>query len=499
MGLKKEEMPIEETKEETAIEKIINFYLEVERSPTEFELHENVRHFGLSPLERDELYAHYNVEKPRKKHNAIHRAMKAKKAPEIAQERVSEAFQYLTTLYAGNDMDAFFFVFVKHREEPYQASYRLSEISEDFVKRLLSFENVFVSVNTYYKRKRTAEGLQRFSSVFLDFDKVKDPKGFLDDLEASGRLQGIPPSMAVSSGNGLHLYWLLDDCYANRKMAKFVDRVQSEMLKRFPEADKQVKDGPRVLRLPGSLNMKNYETPKDVRLLSLENQPHYTIDQLGREILPLTTEKVAELKKPKEKKKLKASASNLIPFQKNIQSLLHDRMGDMEIYLRHDAPNTRRRVALFLYRHFSYLKSGNKQKALHETLAMNARLPNPVDEIDIKNHTGSAVKDRLLDKRGNPWRGYLYKNETIIEMLEISPELQKKMSTIISEDEKNARRRKRVNEQYAPIKKETARRKESLVERAKALKSSGRTIKQIASEIDVSERTVQRYLKQNLK
>lgn len=474
-------------KEKNKVEMIADFYRQAGYQPTKSDIEGTVRNQHLSPAETNDLYAFYGFEKPRKKHNAIQRVMRAVQAPKIAPKSISEAYEYIQSLHEKNDTDALLFALAIEGGEVSQISFRISEVDENFVKRLLSLENVFLSVNSFFKRERSQNALQRFSAVFLDFDDVSDPEAFLDDLEASGRFDSMQPSLAVASGNGLHLYWLLKDCYANRLTKDFVGRVQQSLLKRFPEADKKVKDFSRVMRIPGSVHLKDRMNPKDVRLIELDSKPYYRIDELGREVLPFTRAEVTVYKERATKSK--DQKMNIVQFQKNLQSLHYSRMKDIELYLKSDNPAIHRKTALFLYRHFAYRISGNAQKALQATLQLNNELENPLSQMDLANHTSGA--DQGID--------YNYKTTTIVELLEIEQKLQTKMSTLIGKTEKNAREKKRMQKVREGTKKETTRRKESLVSRANALKNIGYTKKQIASEIGVSESTVKRYLKQNLK
>lgn len=479
VGLKKVE-PNDKVRE------ITDFYSEAKYLPSIQEIGRNVNHFRLSPEESEALYAFYGYKKPKKKNNHLQRVLKASEAPQIASKSISEAMTYVSNLHEGNDTDAVLFALAIHSGEVSQISFRLSEINEDFIGRLLSVENVFLSVNSFFKRERSQDSLQRFSAVFLDFDDVNDPEAFLDDLEASGRLQGIPPSIAVASGNGLHLYWLLNGCYANRLTKDFVGRVQRELLKRFPEADKQVKDFARVMRLPGSTHLKDPLNPKSVRLIALPSKPHYTIDELGQQVLPFTRSEVTAFNQNKKPKKEKGMT--VVQFKKNIQSLHYQRSKDIETYLKSDNPVIHRKSALFLYRHLVYRMSGRADQAFKATLRLNEQLKEPLSYEDVMNHTNGA--DGAVK--------YNYKTQTIVDLLEISPELQKQMTTLIGKDEKRSRDLAYQNAKNESKKKETARRKVSLFKKAQTLKANGHTIGQIASQLNLSVPTVRKYLKQNL-
>ena len=67
----------------------------------------------------------------------------------------------------------------------------------------------------------------------------------------------------------------------------------------------------------------------------------------------------------------------------------------------------------------------------------------PLSENEVRNATKSA---ETVFKNQN--KDYKYKNETLINLLEISEEEQKEMKTIISKDEYKRRKRLRNNKSY---------------------------------------------------
>ena len=163
-----------------------------------------------------------------------------------------------------------------------------------------------------------------------------------------------------------------------------------------------------------------------------------------------------------------------------------------------------RELILFLYRYYLCYFTEDVEKALYDTLELNSMFRQPLTENEVTRATKSAEK---VYKDQN--KDYKYKNETLINLLEISDEEQKKMKTIISKDEYKRRKRLRNNKSYNSEKakekykdklkengKITKEEKISLRrEKIKDLLREGLVRKDICSELDISIKTYKRDIK----
>jgi hypothetical protein len=121
-------------------------------------------------------------------------------------------------------------------------------------------ENVYVGVATRRTRDNgTAENCGELWCAFIDIDF----KG-VDETTARRRLAEFPlrPHVAVTSGNGVHVYWRLKEPFV------FPDDKPAalSLLKRLAlhfGGDLSVVDVARILRVPGTFNFK-YDTPQPV-------------------------------------------------------------------------------------------------------------------------------------------------------------------------------------------------------------------------------------------
>jgi putative DNA primase/helicase len=132
------------------------------------------------------------------------------------------------------------------------------------------------------ERKGSGEHCQVLTAIFVDADFKH-----LGEDETRRRLEslGLPPSLLVRSGGGLHPYWLLRiPIYL--QMPGEMARAK-KLLRDFARAvagvvDESVSEPARVLRIPGSKNFKpEYGTPRDVELVTA-NDACYDLADIER-------------------------------------------------------------------------------------------------------------------------------------------------------------------------------------------------------------------------
>ena len=158
-----------------------------------------------------------------------------------------------------------------------------------------------------------------------------------------------------------------------------------------------------------------------------------------------------------------------------------------------------RELILFLYRYYSCYFTEDIEKALHDTLEVNSIFRQTLGEKEVIRATRSAetvYKDQNKD--------YKYKNETLINLLEISDIEQKEMLTIISKDEykrrENIRRKKNYKKELEaqskiPLQDKLSERRLKI----KDLLAKGLKQQDICHALNISKRTYLRdrkYLKE---
>ena len=146
---------------------------------------------------------------------------------------------------------------------------------------------------------------------------------------------------------------------------------------------------------------------------------------------------------------------------------------------------------------------------MHDTLEVNSMFRQPLSEKEVIRATRSA---EIVYKDQN--KNYKYKNETLINLLEISDIEQKEMLTIISKDEYRRRKRERNNKAYNSeeakekyknqLKQDGKLTKKEQIElqreKIKSLREEGFKNKEISQKLNIVQKTLERhitYMKKN--
>ena len=295
-------------------------------------------------------------------------------------------------------------------------------------------ENIYITLNTFYKPCRRLENIKELNTLFIDLDYYKTGKTrnqVLMDLEKNYFNQSIPiPNYVIDSGRGMYLIWIINAVPSKAlPLWKAVQEYLYNQLKYFG-ADRQALDATRILRVPGSINSKS----KTVVNILDEYEYIYDLREIQNEFLP-------ELR-PYEKKKGRPSKINYIYRER---SLYYGRIQDIIklCELREYDLKGHRELILFLYRYYLCSFTQDIEKALNDALELNSMFKQALSEREVIRATRSAERC-YLDKK----KQYKYKNETLIELLEINEEEQRDMTIIISKEEYKRRKRIRNKNSY---------------------------------------------------
>ncbi|EGT3614302.1 DNA-binding response regulator [Clostridium perfringens] len=298
----------------------------------------------------------------------------------------------------------------------------------------MSGENIYITPNTFYKPCRRLENIKELKCLFIDLDYYKTGKSkeqILMDLEENYFNKKVPiPNYVIDSGRGMYLIWNINAVPS--KALPLWKSIQDYLYNQLKElgADRQALDATRILRVPGSKNSKS-DT-----VVSIVDEYDYVYDlrEIQDGFLP-------ELK-PYEKKKGRPRKVNFI-FRE--RSLYYGRIQDIIklCELREYDLKGHRELILFLYRYYLCSFSEDTQKALADVLELNGMFRVPLRKNEVIKATRSAERC-YLDKN----KQYKYKNDTLIELLEINEEEQKYMTIIISKEEYKRRDRVYQKKKY---------------------------------------------------
>ena len=361
--------------------------------------------------------------------------------------------------------------------------------------KVLILSNVYITLNTFYKTYRRLEYLKELKALFIDLDTYKTgftKEQILMNLNDNYFKQSIPvPNLIVDSGRGLYLIWLINKVPSMAlPLWKAVEEYFYKTLKEFG-ADRQALDATRILRVPGSINSK---TNTEVKIIDEYNYL-YDLREIQNQYMPELSEK-APVRRGRPKKVL---------FVYRERSLYYARLQDIIklCELREYDLKGHRELILFLYRYYSCYFTEDIEKALHDTLEVNSMFRQPLSEKEVIRATRSA---EIVYKDQN--KNYKYKNETLINLLEISDIEQKEMLTIISKDEykrrNNEYNKKKYNSEMAKekyrnqLKNEGKLPKKEQIElkmkKIKSLRTQGFKNKEISQELNIAPKTLERYI-----
>ena len=344
----------------------------------------------------------------------------------------------------------------------------------------LTGENIYITLNTFYKPCRRLECIKELNCVYIDLDyyKIKYTREqIIMNLEENYFNKIIPTTNYIlDSGRGLALIWLINKVPSNAlPLWKAVQEYLYNQLKEFG-ADRQALDATRILRVPGSINSKS----KTVVSIIDEYDYIYDLREIQKEFLP-------ELK-PKEKRKGRPKKINYVYRER---SLYYARIHDITklCELREYDLRGHREIILFLYRYYLCSFTEDTKKALEDVLELNSMFISPLKENEVIRATRSAEKC-YLDKN----KEYKYKNETLIDLLEITEYEETQMSTIISKGEYKRRDRVYQKNKYQRKLKSEGKisEKEKLSQRRAKIKdllAEGLKQKDICSQLNISKDT----------
>lgn len=135
--------------------------------------------------------------------------------------------------------------------------------------------NIFFSTGSFKPgTSRTGEDVQYKKSFYLDLDCGKD-KSFSTKPDAVAAFKKfkkesgiISPNIIVDSGNGIHLYWVLEHSIPVDQWVKVATLLKKICAKLEFAADPAITSDPvRILRLPGTTNNKSANNPKPCRVI----------------------------------------------------------------------------------------------------------------------------------------------------------------------------------------------------------------------------------------
>jgi len=375
-------------------------------------------------------------------------------------------------------------------------------------------EDIYISPNTYWVRKRSVSTIRQYRSLFIDLDVEKYGKhskeetmAHIADLVSQNKIP--EPTMIADSGRGFHLYFRIKN--APKQAIQTFQELEDYLYYQLKElgADLSATDSARVLRIPGTINSRNDAICK---IVSKNDDLKYSMYELRDQYLNYKENKQKKIIKTQEVKIKKEfivrniynSYSLHITRAEDIATLCKLRGYDVEGF---------RNFMLHCFSYWTGIYVRDQDQLLWKVAAFNATFQSPLPDSEVKGVCKSINKaiEKFIDyeqgvrsglvkrvtKGMRDKSGYWYTNKTLIRRLQITELEQQSMKTIINDSEKYRRKTVKRDANRRNNEGLTARQqaKQDKIKAVKDLYQKGLTQAEIVRELGITKGTVSKYLK----
>lgn len=210
-------------------------------------------------------------------------------------------FDFLSVLFNGKEL-------IEIREIGDRVSQRFYTLDQAIFYKPPIDKNVYFGVYSRAGKKGTSESCITTGTLWLDFDNIT-----LAEIRERLNSAELPsPSIIINSGHGFHTYWLLTERAGNEALP--VIKKMAAVVK----ADLKATDKARLMRLPGSVNIKDRERPVPCRIVEADFNKRYPLSSFYE-----------VLKVKQEPKREKLSVSDSTPtnaaHKRDIKELLNSK------------------------------------------------------------------------------------------------------------------------------------------------------------------------------
>jgi DNA-binding CsgD family transcriptional regulator len=368
-------------------------------------------------------------------------------------------------------------------------------------------EDVYIASSTFYKPKRSTSNIRQFRALYIDIDVERYGKyGKSETVYMVHELVNenkIPtPSMIVDSGRGWHLYWRIKNApYGAIYTWQEIEDYLYNQLKDLG-ADIQATEGARVLRLPDTINSR---INKECKVLIINDDIEYSMYDLREEYLNYKHKKSYQLE-IHQTKEINKKKSGTISRLFNSYTLHLARANDIETLcsLRKYDVKGYRNFILHCYAYWKGIYTRDIEELEKEVIEFNNAFRNPLKESEVSailrcipKAISKFIEYEQVTKGMKDKGGYWYKNQTLIERLDITLDEQKHMKSIIGQEEKYRRNNNKRNDNRRNEEGLTKKQLElkELTNKVKNLKEQGLNNSEIARSLNINRTKVIRLLK----
>jgi len=152
----------------------------------------------------------------------------------------------------------------------------------------------FFTPNGFKGATATKDNCINLTAFYIDVDKALTVEE-IDNIKSK-----LDPTFIIRTMHGFHFYWLLDEPVYKAETKDWSDviarweRIEQAIVTTFPEADKAVKDIPRILRVPGTIYFKKTDGTFKIKGVYKKTSNTYSMDDLEA-IFPVITPSLTPL------------------------------------------------------------------------------------------------------------------------------------------------------------------------------------------------------------
>ena len=457
-----------------------------------------------------------------------------------------ELFPHLeeARLYHDTSKFGFFSILTQpnpHDSKKIQRSHRLTEMA-NVLPFLDKNKDSWISQNEFILPNRRIVNLARLCLLFVDIDCYKmgiSPEQALDEIldscDNGWDMPFPPPSVSIMSGRGLQLKWL-HKAVPMGVLPRW-NAMQTQLADRFVKwgGDHAAKDASRVLRLVDTVNTRSGRVVKVINTTDDDegNPKVYDFELLAEHLLPgmrdffdkkkqnhpFSEQEKEEMHREREKReaaKARKADLRLVHSQTTSsrsrlsdQHLSWSRLGDIRtlVRLRGGVTEGQSMPTLLYALNFLILSGATTANDMYKeakSLSKEFKFDGDFCRDDELSTLFRKAKDFASGKkvtyRGREYPAlYTPRNSTLIELFKITPEEMRHLKTIITKDVKKERLTQKrrdagivPRQQYLSSIEQQSEQKRAT---ARLMKASGKTIKDIAAELNVHRNSVTSWLK----
>lgn len=345
-------------------------------------------------------------------------------------------------------------------------------------------EDVYFSINSYWKMKRSEEDIRHLNAFVIDYDyyKLNEYKDYtaqdMYEKYIHPSLQ-IEPTFVIDSGRGLYCIFCIQ--HTPYQCSSVYKAIYGHLVASQTQfgADAKASLTTQVIRIPGSLNGRSGHLVKLIEHTDIR----YTIPGLAEIFLPYSREEVKEYKRKKannrNKKKNKTSKKG-IRLKSTLSQLEEDLIKLIDLRNTAGIHSGYRETLLYLYWERAQKLEMN-EKAIHKKI------------LWLNSLFAMPLRNEEALKRCKPAKNYQYVTcrSKMMKKLEITEEEQCHLSFLVFEKrcasirQKKSRKKDKVMGRSKAAHKRFERRKAVLIGF-----SQGKCASKIASELDVVKKTI---------